>query len=147
MMPLPCGSSPIWPGARSRGIRYRLMLTRASLLLAVAVATGLAACKGAPHQAGSKDLRGDLRVRVEADLAQRGGRRYYLSVSDHLMANYPETIRSCLASSHEERPAGFELFMTVDADGSLSEISSVPATVVGVCMSQRLLHDRLPPPP
>src|SRR5712692_9108732 len=135
MMPLPCGSSPIWRGARSRRRRCRLMLTRASLLLALALATGLAACKGAPGHAGSEDRRGDLRARVEADLAHGGGRRYYLSLSDHLMAKHPDTMRSCLASSHEERAAAFELFMTVDADGSLSEVSSVPATVVGVCIS------------
>jgi len=122
------------------------MLMRARLLLAL-VAIGLAACKGAPRDAGPEDRGADLRARVEADLARRGGRRYYLAVSDHLIANHPDTVRSCLAPLHGERAAAFDLFMTVDADGSLSDVSAIPATLVGVCMSQRLLHSSFPRPP
>ena len=123
------------------------MPTRTRLLLALVVAISLAACKGAPRDAGPEDRGPDLRARVEADLARRGGRRYYIALSDHLMANHPDTVRSCLVPLHGERAAAFDLFMTVDADGSLSDVSAIPATVVGVCMSQKLLHSGFPRPP
>jgi hypothetical protein len=82
---------------------------------------------------------------VSADGARPGGADYGSALRRELLGAHADAVRNCLTG--ESAPAPFSLYVSIDGDGALAEITPVPPTRVARCLGDELRATRTAAPP
>ena len=83
---------------------------------------------------------------VAIDRSLPGGEPYSKALPGALLGPHTETLRGCL---HKSAPplAPFDIYVAVEADGAVAEVTAVPPTRVARCFSDELRAAHAPAPP